>query len=164
MTTVDVIVLILFLVGIVRGILTGGIKQVLSLVGVIAGLLLAVSLSNWLSAHLVNLGWSPEQLAPALSFVIIFFSVQAIVLLATYLLKSALEAIKLGALDKTLGGIMGGGKAILVISLILFLVRFIGLPEEEQREKSLFYDIVYPIMPAAWDFIVGNAPDLNDVD
>ena len=143
---------------------TGGIKQVLSFAGVVLGLLLAVSLSDWMSQQLVELNWAPEALAPALSFVIIFFIVQGLVLLVSHFLKSALESIKLGGLDKALGGIMGGGKAILVISLILFLVRFIGIPGEEQRESSLFYEIVYPILPTTWDYIVGNAPGLSDTD
>lgn len=164
MTTVDVIILILLVVGIVRGVLTGGIKQVLSFVGVVLGLLLAVSLSEPVSKKLVELNWSPEGLAPALSFIIIFFLVQGLVLIVTHFLKSVLEKIKLGGLDKALGGIMGGGKAILVISLILFLVRFIGIPGEEQRDSSFFYDIIYPITPATWDFVVGNAPELSDFD
>lgn len=164
MTTVDVIIVILLIVGVVRGVLTGGIKQVLSFAGVVLGLLLAVSLSDPISKKLVEMNWSPEGLAPALAFVVIFFTVQGLVLVVTHFLKSVLEKIKLGALDKALGGIMGGGKAVLVISLILFLVRFIGIPGEEQRESSIFYDVIYPITPATWDFVVGNAPELSDLD
>lgn len=164
MVPIDILILALLVIGVVRGIFTGGIKQVLSIVGVIAGLLLAISLSEPFSNLLVRQNWVSETLAPAVSFVVIFFLVQVVVLAVTYVLRSALEKIKLGGLDKALGGIVGGGKAILVISLVLFLIRFLGIPNEEHRENSLFYEVVYPIMPATWNFIVGKAPEVSDIN
>ena len=161
MVPIDFVILIVLVIGVVRGVFTGGIKQVLSIAGVIVGLLLAVSLSQPLSNILIERNWATEALAPALSFIIVFFAIQGVVLLVSYLLRSALEKIKLGALDKIVGGIIGGGKAVLIVSLLLFLIRFVGIPGEDQRESSLFYDIVYPIMPATWDFIVGQAPDVS---
>ena len=162
MVPIDFVIITILVIGVVRGFFTGGIKQVLSVAGVILGLLFAVSLSKPLGDQLVKINWSTESLAPAISFVVIFFVVQLIILLLTYFLRSVLEKIKLGALDKVLGGILGGGKAILVVSLLLFLIRFVGIPNEEQRERSLFYDIVYPIMPATWDFVVGQAPEISE--
>ncbi|MBX2819265.1 MAG: CvpA family protein, partial [Rhodothermaceae bacterium] len=111
MAPIDILILALFVIGVIRGIFTGGIKQVLSIVGVIAGLLLAISLSEPFSNLLVRQNWVSETLAPAVSFVVIFFLVQVVVLAVTYVLRSALEKIKLGGLDKALGGIVGGGKA-----------------------------------------------------
>ena len=162
MVPIDFVILVILVIGIVRGVMTGGIKQILSIAGVILGLLLAVSLSQPLGNQLVEINWATEALAPAIAFVIIFFVVQAVVWVAAYFLRSVLEKIKLGALDKLFGGLVGGGKAILVVSLLLFLIRFIGVPAQEQRESSLFYDVVYPIMPATWNFIVGQAPDISD--
>jgi len=164
MVPIDILMLALLVIGVIRGIFTGGIKQILSIVGVIAGLLLAVSLSEPFSNQLVRQNWVSETLAPAVAFVVIFFLVQVAVLAATYVLRSALEKIKLGGLDKALGGIVGGGKAILVISLVLFLIRFVGIPSEEHRENSVFYEVVYPIMPATWNFIVGKAPEVSDMN
>ena len=164
MVVIDFVMLALISVGIARGAMTGGIKQLLSFAGVVVALLLAAPLSDIASGQLLKHTKIAEEFVPILSFLVIFAVIQIGAYFLARLLETFLKAIKLGVIDKFLGGFVGAFKAVLVIGIILFTVRFIGIPAKETRESSLFYESVYSIVPAVWEFLVGAAPEASEVE
>lgn len=162
MNTIDLVILVVVLIGLVRGIMTGGIRQVLSFTGIFLAFIIAAKTTDSLGRGLAEgLGIS-ENLAPVIGFALVFLLIQGIAYGLARLLEKFLKAIKLGVLDKALGGGIGVFKSALVVSLVLFLGNYVGIPNKEVRESSLFYRTVYPILPATWEFVTGRLPKVRD--
>ncbi len=162
MHTIDLIILVVVLIGLVRGIMTGGIRQVLSFVGIFLAFIVAARTSDGLGRTLAEGLGVGESLAPIIGFALIFLIIQGVAYGLARMLEKFLETIKLGALDKILGGGIGVFKAALVVSLVLFLGGYVGIPNKETREASVFYKTVYPIMPATWEFVTGRLPKMKE--
>ena len=164
MSVIDFVIMLVLGLGVARGIMAGGIDQVISLVSVIISLSVVGSFWRDVEKILSNIDGIPDQFLPLVSILVVFLIVQLIFFVLAMILKSAIKKLKLNFLDKTLGGIVGGIKAVLVVSLVLFAVRFVNLPDEGTRQQSMFYDVIYPIMPAAIDLVMDNAPDMSEID
>ncbi|MEM8488791.1 MAG: CvpA family protein [Bacteroidota bacterium] len=162
MHTIDLIILVVVLIGLVRGIMTGGIRQVLSFTGIFLAFIVAARTSDGLGRRIAEGIGISESLAPIVGFAVIFLIIQGLAYGLARMLEKFLETIKLGALDKILGGGIGVFKASLMVSLVLFLGGYVGIPNKETREASVFYNTVYPIMPATWEFVTGRLPKMKE--
>ena len=140
MVIIDIVMLVLITLAVVRGAKTGGINQLLSLAGIVVAFLLAAPLSGLVSRALIENTNIADEFIPILSFLVIFGLIQIGAYFLAELIEALLDAVKLGVIDKFLGGFVGAVKAILLIGLVLFAVRFVGIPGKEAREASLFYD------------------------
>ena len=138
--------------------------QVFSFAGFITGVLIAASTSGFLQAHLSKLSFISETFAPLVAFILVFAVIQGAFAILAHIVEKFLRKIKLGVVDKILGGFVGGGKAVLVISLILFLAGYIGFPGKKIINDSALYSHVYPIMPSVWKSVAGAIPDGTGVD
>ncbi len=108
MSTLDWILTILLLVGALRGLRAGAIKQLVSLVGIIVGLILAkmfyMALGEVLSPHLGD----NVSLANGVAFVAIWVLVPAVLGLIAELVTTVLDKILIvGTLNKLLGALFG---------------------------------------------------------
>lgn len=161
MHTIDLIILVGVLIGLVRGVMTGGIRQVLSFAGIFLAFIIAAKTTDSLGSSLAEGLGVPESMAPIIGFALVFLLVQGIAYGIARMLEKFLKAIKLGALDKVLGGGIGVFKSALVISLVLFLGNYVGIPNQETRDSSVFYRTVYPVLPATWEFVTGRLPKIK---
>ena len=164
MNTIDLITLIVVIYGLFRGFTTGGIRQVLSLAGIFVALVIAARSNESLGNMLADSWGLSDALAPIVAFAVVFFVIQLIAYGAARMLKTFLKAINLGVLDGILGAGIGGFKAVLVLSLVLFGARYIGMPDKEAREGSFFYETVHAILPATWNFVAGRVPSIQDLE
>ena len=162
MNTIDLVILVVVLIGLVRGVMTGGIRQILSFAGIFLAFIIAAKTTAGLGSRLAEGLGIPENLAPIVGFALVFLLIQGIAYGLARLLKKFLDAIKLGVLDKVLGGGIGVFKSTLVVSLVLFLGGYVGIPNKEVRESSLFYRTVYPVLPATWEFVTGQLPRVRE--
>lgn len=162
MHTIDLIILVVVLIGLVRGIMTGGIRQVLSFTGIFLAFIVAARTSDGIGRRIAEGVGISESLAPIVGFAVIFLVIQGLAYGLARMLEKFLETIKLGALDKILGGGIGVFKAALLVSLVLFLGGYVGIPNKQTRDASLFYNTVYPIMPATWEFVTGRLPKMKE--
>jgi membrane protein required for colicin V production len=158
MNTLDLVILVVVLIGLARGFATGGIRQILSLAGVVLALLVSARLTSSIGERVAEMLGVSDSLAPIASFVVTFFVIQAAVFGLSRLLEKFLKALQLGILNRVLGGALGGFKAVLVVSLVLFVARFVGMPGQEAQQGSMLYGLVYPILPASWEFVAGRVP------
>ncbi len=160
MNSVDLVVVIIVSIGIGRGVSTGGIRQLLSLVGIVLAVLVAVRGTGSMSEQVSSLLGISNAFGLVVTFVTIFVFIQLAAYLLERILVSFLKTLNLNILNRVLGGFMGGFKALLFVSLLFFLMRFFGLPNEDTRDQSLFYESIYPILPATWEFVVGRVPNI----
>ena len=155
MATLDIILLICFLPGIIRGISKGFLEQALSLVGIVLSVWAAFKFSalvcTWLKPYLSL----SETTLSVVAFALILVAVCLAVLIVAKLLTKVLEMSMLGWLDKILGLVF----ALVVNALLLgvFIILFdtlnlkFGFVKPEVLDGSIVYttlrDFCYLVFP-----------------
>ena len=155
MATLDIILLICFIPGIIRGISKGFLEQALSLAGIVLSVWAAFKFSavvcGWLKPYLSL----SETTLNVVAFALILIAVSIVVLLVAKLLTKVLEMSMLGWLDK----ILGLAFALVVNGLLLgvFIILFdtlnlkFGFVKPEVLDGSVVYttlrDFSYLVFP-----------------
>lgn len=131
MNGLDIFIIIVISLGLVRGFFRGFIKEVSSIVGVIAGFygaytyyqLLANYLNSWISKWgiYVDIG----------SFCLIFCAIVSVTAVMAYVIREFLRVVFLGWVDRFFGVIFGAIKGFLVASVV-FVVLTTFLPGEPE--------------------------------
>ena len=136
MEIIDWIIIGIVAVGTVLGFSKGALRQVATLVGLIAGLLLARALYASVGERMaVELGTS-ATIAQIIAFFLIWILVPIALLWVASLLTKVLEVVHLGILNRLGGAILGGLKYALIAMLVVQLVEFID-PQDQLVPKSL---------------------------
>ncbi len=169
-TTLDLILLALIGVGTVRGYFTGASRQLVSTVGWLVAFVLGAALMGPVGATVVESLGASERTAPVVGFVVVFALALGAVAAVGHAFRKALEAIKLGGLDKLLGAVFGGLKTALGLSVFLMVTGYSPLPggspwliSEETREQSTLYEPVQALAPAAWTLIRAVTPGVQQI-
>ncbi|MBQ9192461.1 MAG: CvpA family protein [Bacteroidales bacterium] len=155
MATLDIILLVCFVPGIIRGLSKGFLEQALALAGVVLSVWAAFRFSSavctWLQPYLEV----SERMLSIISFVVILVAISLGAVLLGKLLTKVFEVAMLGWLDKTLGLVFALAVNALVIGLFIVLfdtvnVKF-GLVKPEVLDGSIVYttlkDLSYLVFP-----------------
>ncbi|NMH88885.1 CvpA family protein [Flavivirga algicola] len=160
MGIIDIVLAAFILFGLIRGFMKGLFVEVASLVALIAGVYGAIHFSNFAGDFLESkVDWNENSInitAFAITFVII---VLAITLAGKALTKLANFAA-LGIINKLLGGLFGGLKIALILSVILIVFdrmnSAIPFTDEETLETSILYKPVKSLVPTILPSIMGS--------
>lgn len=153
MNAIDLIIVLAVGVGLLRGLFTGAVRQILSIVGLVAAVLLALQFATLVGEEVTGFfDWSAEYSTP-LGFVVVFILVQTVAFILAHLLEGVFKALKLSFLNRAAGGIVGGFKAVLVLSAVFFVLNFADYPEDSMRQESRLYTHVATVLPFAWDML-----------
>lgn len=125
MNLFDGIIIIILVYCLIRGIFRGLIKEMFSLVGVLAGFYAAYNYYPWVAAHLsqwiANAGY-----LNILSFLIIFFVVFLVISILGVIINYLLKIAFLGWVDRICGAGFGAIRGILIVSVVLIpLISFL---------------------------------------
>ena len=155
MTTLDIILLVCFLPGIIRGLSKGFLEQALALGGVVLSVWAAFHFSALVSTWLKPYVDMSERALNAVAFVVILVAISLLVLLVAKLLTKVAELAMLGWLNKLLGLVFALAVNALVIGVFIILfdtvnVKF-GLVKPEVLDGSIVYtslrDLSYLVFP-----------------
>ena len=139
MTTIDIIILVVIGVGVIQGLMKGFVKQLASIVGLIAGLLVARALFASVAEKLAPVLGTSTVIAQILAFVLIWVAVPlGFVLVASFLTK-ALDAVRLGWLNRWLGSGLGALKYMILIGLAIHVLEYIDPKDETKKQESVLY-------------------------
>ena len=121
MNLLDVIIICILGYSLVRGIFRGLIKELASIVGVIAGLYAArmfyPQISGLMSKWITNVAYRE-----IVGFLIIFCAVLVIVGILGVVIKYVMKIASAGWLDRLLGSIFATVKAVLIVSILLIVL------------------------------------------
>lgn len=137
----------------VRGYVRGLILQISAVVAVAMGLLGGLYLHSAAAALLPDIGHPVLKLVAG--FTVVFVAVALCVNFLARALKTAVDALFLGIVDRLLGAILGGVVAIQLLLLIVLLVgRYLpeGLAWLETSQTA-------PLLSGITDFILPLLPD-----
>lgn len=156
----DILVAIIILYSFFKGYSSGFIKQLASLAGIIACILLSGKVSSVILPHLQKLGNIPDKLLEPAAFIAAFIIIAAAFLLLGHMLQSILETIKLGFINKIAGAGLGLIKWMIVLSMILNLLvkideHHVILPADISA-RSLTYKYIQPIAPSITPYLKFN--------
>jgi len=133
---VDILLLIILAVGFVTGLVSGAVKQVISLAAFMGGFVIACLYYQQLGDILSSTVPMPT-LCRVVAFLLLWVIVPIIARLVSAMLTSVLDGlIALGLLNRLLGGILGIAKYALVLGTLIWLFSSINLLKEETMQES----------------------------
>ena len=156
MNWLDIVILVILVVSIFSGIKQGLIKSVLSLIGVIIGLVLA---SNFYQQVGNLLGFIPNiDIANIVAFILIMAVVIIAASIVAWVLRAIIKTIMLGWVDKLGGGVFGVLMGALGISAILaVIIKFTGTSIVSDSALAAFlldkFPMVLGFLPGEFDMI-----------
>ena len=164
MAIIDIVLGALILFGLIRGFLKGLFVEVASLVALIAGVYGAIHFSNFASDFLESkVDWD-EKTMNIVAFAVTFIIIVLAISLAGKALTKLANFAALGIINKLLGGVFGGLKitVILSVALLVFSKMNSAIPftEEEDLETSVLYLPVKSLVPIIFPYILN--PIEND--
>jgi membrane protein required for colicin V production len=124
MNTLDTLLVIVLVISTALGVYWGLIRQVLSVIGLIAGVALATRYGGRVADSLSSFITS-DTVAQALGFVLVLVAVSATASLLATLLRRSVGLLFLGWLDHLLGGILGLVQGALACTVILIVLAFL---------------------------------------
>ena len=155
MATLDIILLICFIPGIIRGLSKGFLEQALALAGIILSVWAAFHFSSLVSTWLKPYLGLSETTLNVIAFALILIVVSLGVLLVAKLLTKVIELAMLGWLNKLLGFVLAIAVNALVIGLFIILFDTLnqkfGFVQPETLDASIVYtslrDLCYLVFP-----------------
>ena len=165
MQTIDIIISVLLVIGLISGLRDGLVKQVAGLAGLIGGLLLGrafyMPLGEWMASVL---GISDEA-ARITAFILILVIVPLLFSLVGWLVSKLLKAICLGWINRLLGGLVGVLKFALLAGVLITGIELFdkhdAIVSVAKKEASIFY---YPIYDATSFFFDEIKDEFEDLD
>ena len=135
MNGLDIVFIIIILLGLVRGLFRGLVKEFASIVGLVFGFLVANQYYQPLTEQLMVI-MPDEQIAGIVSYAFIFLAVLGAILLAGLGFRELLKLSMLSWLDRLSGGILGLLKGGLICSLVLLLLTTFMAPGSALLQES----------------------------
>ncbi len=143
-----------------KGFVSGFIKEVLGIVGIIAAVFIAFQYMKPVSNIISPLFDSPDN-ATIVAGIFLFISVIIITQLFAYASKRFLELLNINFINRLAGLIFGFLKSGIVVSAMLLLLAGFNMPAEETREESLTYPMVLVLAPAAYNIVATVIPGID---
>jgi len=142
----------------IRGFMKGLIVEVISLVAVLIGIVVAIKFSPTISQFLeTRVDWS-AQVTRVVAYAITFGIALLIVFLAGKFFTKLAEAVALGLLNKILGALFGLLKYGMIISVLLILFNSIhekvNLVDDKTIQESLFFEHIKNMAPTVFPLLL----------
>lgn len=147
MSGLDIVIAIVVLIGLWRGFQVGLIKTAVGLVGWFIALIAATQLASVVAPALSGIINNPV-LQMAAAFLLVVIIILALMHLVAYVFSGVIKTLRLGALDKVAGGVLGAAKNILII-LVIFSVSSPLLVQLPQWQNSVLAPELLPYAPMA---------------
>lgn len=163
MNTLDIILLVPILFGLVKGLWSGLIQELAGIAGliagIVAGLLFAPALEPLLQSHL---SLSPNS-ANVLSFILLFVIGFIVVLIVAKFLSKGVSMVALGPVNRGLGGVFGAAKYALFTVLILSAFNRINSAVEIVDPQALEESVVYSGLVKSGSWLWRSIPPEGEI-
>ena len=162
----DIIALIIMVWFVFKDYSSGLVISLFRFLGLILGIILSVKYGYFITEFLINKLSVPDQISHILGYLIVFIVVVIIIQIVGNLLKSTMNIILLGWLDKLGGAILGFAKASIVISLLFWGIMMLPANRltEAIKYESKSYSIFENVAPTLYKIIIQpfiKNPDIN---
>lgn len=150
MSAFDLFLLVPIAFGAFRGFRQGLVLEVISLISLFIGIILALKFLNQALPVMRGFFGDLYGILPFFTFLVVFGLVIMAVRLFGIFLKTAIHFTPLGVADNVLGGLLGALKWGLALSLLLYVANLAGLGvSESAAQASVVYPKVAQLTPVA---------------
>lgn len=156
MSSFDYILLTPVLIGLLRGLMRGFIKELMALISVAAGVLAAKFFAGAVQPVLTSVFSIPDTWALWLAYILLFFGVMVLCTLLRAVITKLIDSLDLGCLNRICGGVFGALKWALVVSVCLNLLMIVEdkfcIIKPEVKEQSVVYKPMLKLASVAWQY------------
>jgi membrane protein required for colicin V production len=158
----------IFLVGVlvfgaVKGFMKGFVVEIFSLAAFFVGLFIAIEFTIPLTMeYFGDHAWFP--VISIAVFLAIFLVITLLISITAKLIKKALHLTFFGVFDSIFGAILGVIKWALVISVVLWVFKAVGISlPKEYVDDSLVFPLIAAIGPTAFEWAGAILPFFGDI-
>ena len=137
MVVADLIVLSVIIISVVISLMRGFVKEALSLAGWLVALWVAMSFSSGM-AELFGDSIKDPTLRLLAAFVSLFILSLFIGAIVNFFATQFVQRVGLTGVDRTIGGVFGFLRGILLVTIIVMLLGLTTLPKESWWDESFF--------------------------
>lgn len=152
----DIVVVIILLLLTARGMWTGFIRQIASIVAMVLAFVITAR-QHESFYHFILPFLSNPQVAFIISYVILFGAIYLAVLLLGLGLKKVIDIVLLSWFDRTLGGLLGAAKGVFLSVLIFMVLASVMSGSNNFLRKSFSY----PYLAVCSEYILQFIKDAN---
>jgi membrane protein required for colicin V production len=138
--------------GLYKGISKGIVKELASLIALIAGIYGAVHFADSIHPYLKEHFSITTSFVPIISFGITFVAIVLGIKIIGFVIDKIVKAVALGIISRLLGGVFGIMKTALIISGLLLIVNtfdyYLNLIPIEQKKQSILYQPISNMIPS----------------
>ena len=161
MNWLDLIIGVLALIGLIKGLFDGIIKQILSMISLVLAILFAGRLAKPLRDFLIEKDFISALIPPyIINSICYIFAFVAIIIVFNWIAKILEKVIKITPVflfNNLLGGLLGASVMLIIMSLIFNVLKSFDpnsyLIKEQIKKESSFYNGVEKIIPTVSPFI-----------
>lgn len=136
---VDIFIIVLLGWALFSGWRHGFVKEIVSSVGMLVGLLVAATCYSTFSTFLAVDGSESNMITSIVAFLILWIVVPIGLGFVANVLTKALKGMKLGMPNSILGALVSGIKYLLLISCVLNAMEAVGIMNQEKASASKLY-------------------------
>jgi membrane protein required for colicin V production len=164
LTTADIVIIILILVGGYKGYKDGFLMGVATLAALILGVFIAFKFTGQGMEFLQDEFNADKAFLPYLSFFLIFITIVILVTLLGKFLRRSIDKTFLGRLDEAFGSVLGAFKMLFMLSVFLWIIDSLkfDLPSH-WTEDSFMYSFTAHLAPAVSGWLAQFLPFFNDI-
>jgi membrane protein required for colicin V production len=152
MNYLDIVLAVPLLWGLYKGISKGIVKELASLIALIAGIYGAVHFADSIHPYLKEHFSITTSFVPIISFGITFVAIVLGIKIIGFVIDKIVKAVALGIISRLLGGVFGIMKTALIISGLLLIVNtfdyYLNLIPIEQKKQSILYQPISNMIPS----------------
>lgn len=161
--SLDILIAIVLIVGLARGVTTGAVRQIVSFLGTVAAIILALELMSPIGRFVGDAVPMADAIEPTVGFVVVFLAIQLGLLFAVRLVEAGIKAFRLTPVNRLVGAGVGTLKAALLLSVVFLVLGFFEMPEQENRQASVLYEPVASVFPATWEYAARHLPMVRNL-
>lgn len=164
MSTIDIILLLLLVLGAYKGYTKGLLLEIIGIIAFFVALIAGFQLLQWATDLLSTQVDISESLLPYIAFLLLFAAIVIGINLLGKALKKILDMTFFGTFDNFIGALVGLLKWALALSVLIWLFNTleIRVPDEVMAD-SFVYPVLEPFAPQVFGWIEGVLPAVKSV-
>ena len=140
MNWIDIVVITIILLSGVFAFFKGFIREAFSILGLIAATILSFRFYKPLSVYLKS-AISSTPLREFITFILLFFTLLAIVALISYIAKKIFSKAGLSFYDKLLGLLFGVVRGILIAYILIVIIEATQIAPKDLKKSKTYYAV-----------------------
>lgn len=152
MSGLDIFILVILLLGLIKGWMSGLLRQVVSIIGFVVGLLVAMMLYSSFGEWLAPCIGTDILTGRAIAFVLLWVGIPILLLWVAWILTRTIEVIHLGILNRLGGACIGMLKYMMLLSCLQNVAVRVHCISDEKENDSLLFRPVQSISGVLFDY------------